>query len=102
MAEVKFLNADGTPITIRTSGGSSRNELMERRYSVTLPSDGKVALYLYNQVSSVSVPFELKNIPLAMEVAKKTRKVLITSEVVPDPVVTEPAVESAQPKAAEF
>ena len=102
LSEVKFVGADGSPLVSRNAGGRSSNEMVERRYRVTLPSDGKVALYLHNQVETVAIPFELKNLPLAMEATKSTRKVLMSSEEQPEPVVKEPVIEGPGAKAAEF
>jgi hypothetical protein len=74
LAEVKFFTADGQEVTSHGGGSTGDGQRTVAEYRLALPADGSAVLFLLQDVRSVTIPFELKDLRIfpAPDLAKPT------------------------------
>lgn len=67
LSSASFYAANNTPIPSRGQGSGSRNDRQFISFYLNLPDDGAVVLNFHPEIRTITVPFELREVPLPVQ-----------------------------------
>lgn len=87
LAELRLQTAQGARVETGGMSGGGGDGQMSYEMNVSLPADGTVILILHQNVRAVTVPFEVRGIPLQAPPKEEVKRIILKStEVEPDQV----------------
>jgi hypothetical protein len=80
ITEVKFFTADSQEVSSNGQGSNGNSQRVEAEYRVAVPADGSAVLFLLQNVRSVKIPFDIKDVMIFPE-ADRTKPTTVLKSV---------------------